>query len=192
MDKPTENTRQKFIQTASRLFRLQGYHGTGINQIIKESGAPKGSLYYHFPGGKEQLAAEAVETNAAFVGELLDRHLSGAESPAEAVEALIEEMAKHFPEDRGGLGIPIASVALETALTSSRLREACVQAYAGFEQRFAEKLRQAGREDEQARLLGAAVNALIEGACLVSFAKGNADPLRAAKAAVRLMLDSTS
>jgi TetR/AcrR family transcriptional repressor of lmrAB and yxaGH operons len=54
------NTKEKFIETASRLFEIKGYNATGLNEILSESGAPKGSLYYHFPKGKEQLALEAV------------------------------------------------------------------------------------------------------------------------------------
>lgn len=66
-----ENSRTKLVQTASRLFQTQGYHGTGLNQITKESGAPKGSLYYYFPNGKEQLAIEAVHLTAAKVTDRL-------------------------------------------------------------------------------------------------------------------------
>ena len=55
------DTRDKLIKTASRLFGIQGYHATGLNEILKESGTPKGSLYYHFPNGKEELALEAIK-----------------------------------------------------------------------------------------------------------------------------------
>ena len=54
------NTKEKFIETASRLFEIKGYNATGLNEILAESGAPKGSLYYHFPKGKEQLALESI------------------------------------------------------------------------------------------------------------------------------------
>ena len=58
------------IQTAAGLFRAQGYHATGLNQVLAEGGLPKGSLYFHFPGGKDQLVVEATraaveETTAA-------------------------------------------------------------------------------------------------------------------------------
>ena len=54
------NTRDQIIQTTSNLIENQGYHATGLNEIVKESGAPKGSIYYYFPDGKEGITAEAV------------------------------------------------------------------------------------------------------------------------------------
>ncbi len=53
-------SRAAFVNTAARLMRRQGYAGTGLNEIVARSGAPRGSLYFHFPGGKEQLAATAL------------------------------------------------------------------------------------------------------------------------------------
>ncbi len=58
------NTKDIFIDTASSLFDNQGYHATGISEILKKSNAPKGSLYYYFPQGKEQLAQEALQKTA--------------------------------------------------------------------------------------------------------------------------------
>jgi tetratricopeptide (TPR) repeat protein len=55
------DARDRAIATAERLFRIQGYTATGLNQIIEESGSPKGSFYFHFPRGKAQLAEEAID-----------------------------------------------------------------------------------------------------------------------------------
>ena len=52
----TSDAREMAIQIAERLFAEQGYAATGLTQIIEESGSPKGSFYFHFPGGKRQLA----------------------------------------------------------------------------------------------------------------------------------------
>ena len=54
-------SREAFIASTGRLLRRQGYAATGLNEIVSRSGAPKGSLYFHFPGGKEELAAAAME-----------------------------------------------------------------------------------------------------------------------------------
>ncbi|MGW2312246.1 TetR family transcriptional regulator, partial [Actinomadura luteofluorescens] len=68
---PRGETRERVLRTAAELFQRQGYHGTGLNQVLAESGAPKGSLYFHFPDGKEQLASESVALSGRAVGEAL-------------------------------------------------------------------------------------------------------------------------
>jgi TetR/AcrR family transcriptional regulator, lmrAB and yxaGH operons repressor len=59
------DARPRAIATAQRLFRIQGYTATGLTQILEESGAPKGSFYFHFPRGKVQLAEEAIDQYVA-------------------------------------------------------------------------------------------------------------------------------
>ncbi|OYQ37876.1 hypothetical protein CHU93_00310 [Sandarakinorhabdus cyanobacteriorum] len=73
------DSRARALATAEHLFRTQGYAATGLAQIIAESGSPKGSFYFHFPGGKAQLAAEALAVYAGRVDALL-RRLSAAHS----------------------------------------------------------------------------------------------------------------
>jgi len=55
-----KDTRTRMIETTARLLQHRGYHGTSLNDILEQSGAPRGSLYFHFPGGKDQLAIEAT------------------------------------------------------------------------------------------------------------------------------------
>ena len=77
--------RRAIVETAVRLFRKQGYAATGLNQIVEESGAPKGSLYHYFPDGKLAIAAEAVR----LAGETVQRTLTElAEQNARLVEAV--------------------------------------------------------------------------------------------------------
>ncbi|WHY77827.1 TetR/AcrR family transcriptional regulator [Neobacillus sp. WH10] len=172
-----QNSKDKLIKTASRLFQLQGYHATGLNQITKESGAPKGSLYYHFPEGKEQLAIESVQLTKKFVSEQIFNSLNKTPDPVKAIQNLIEEMAEHFQKKGRKGGVPIASVALETALISEPLREACQSAYTNFQAIFTQKLVQSGFEEKRAKDLGVVINSMIEGAFLISFTTGNSEPL---------------
>ena len=67
-------SRERILDAAIRLLRKQGYASTGIKQIVEEGAAPLGSVYHHFPGGKEQLAIEAIET----AGERIRRTLAAA------------------------------------------------------------------------------------------------------------------
>lgn len=172
-----ENSRTKLIKTASRLFQQQGYHATGLNQITKESGAPKGSLYYHFPDGKEQLALESVHLTANFVSERIEDGLNMYSDPVQAIQNFILEMAEQFQEQRYREGIPIASVALETALISDSLRKACQSAYGNFQYLFTQKLLSSGYEEKRANELGIVINSMIEGAFLISYTMGNSEPL---------------
>lgn len=172
-----ENSKEKIIKTASRLFQLQGYHATGLNQITKESGAPKGSLYYHFPDGKEQLAIESVQLTAVFVSKQIESGLKKSTDPIEAIQAFITDMAERFEEVNCSDGIPIAAVALETSLISEPLRESCQLAYQKFQSAFTEKLIQSGYEEKRAIELGIVINSMIEGAFLISFTTGKSEPL---------------
>ncbi|WP_353050103.1 TetR/AcrR family transcriptional regulator [Bacillus sp. ISL-41] len=172
-----ETSRDKLISAASRLFQMQGYHGTGLNHILKESGAPKGSLYYYFPDGKEQLAVESVQLTAQHVRTRIERGLDQEKDAVEAIQGFIEEMAKQYQNDGSQEGVPIAAVALETALFSEPIRKACQGGYEGFQEAFAEKLLQSGFEESRARELGIVINSLIEGAFLLSFTTGNNEPL---------------
>jgi len=65
------DVRANILTAMARLIEKQGYHATGLNEIIRESGAPKGSVYYYFPGGKEQIGAEAIlESSRMIAGRL--------------------------------------------------------------------------------------------------------------------------
>src|SRR6187431_1329538 len=125
MSKKTD-TRERVLRTAAKLFRTQGYHATGLNQVLAEGEAPKGSLYFHFPGGKEQLAVESLQLS----GSEFRAHLRQIGSLDEALELLGQRLIESDFKD----GCPIATVALDAAGESELIREACDQAYVSWEQ----------------------------------------------------------
>lgn len=183
-----ESSKTKLIKTASRLFQLQGYHATGLNQITLESGAPKGSLYHHFPEGKEQLAMEAVKLTAGFVSRRIQAGLSAFEDPVAAIQHFITEMAEEFHREGCTDGVPIASLALESSVISDPLRKACQSAYEAFQREFTNKLLTAGYEETRARELGIVINAMVEGAFLTSYTLGKNEPLLLVAAQVPILL----
>ena len=173
-----EGSKEKILKTASRLFQLQGYHGTGLNQIIAESGAPKGSLYYHFPSGKEELAVEAVKHTAEMVASRIAAEVEKTEDPAQAIAAFVVNLADRFDLEKTPQGVPVAAVALETSYSSDRLRTICQSAYASFQAVFAEKLLRSGYLENEAEDLAIVINAMIEGAFLLAYTQGDTKPLR--------------
>lgn len=182
-----ESTRTKLLKAASRLFQLQGYHATGLNQITQESGSPKGSLYYHFPNGKEQLAIEAVELTSNFILNGINEGLNSSPDALLAIENYILWLAEQF--ERGPMtGLPIATVSLETSLVSVAIRKTCQHSYQKFENAFSKKLITSGFDQNRAKELGIILNLMIEGACLISFTNGNGEPLRLLAKQIPLIL----
>src|SRR2546423_616934 len=87
------SARDQIIETTCILLESQGYHTTGLNQIIAESGSPKGSLYYYFPQGKEELTAEAIARSGRIVERNIRSGLANDEEPAEAIANFVRIIA---------------------------------------------------------------------------------------------------
>lgn len=161
------STRELFIQTTGELIERQGFHATGLNQIIQESGAPKGSLYYHFPGGKEELTAESLKNAGKIIEDRIREHLTFFEDAAVAVQEFIQKIGFHVVRSGFRAGGPITTVAMETASTSEHLRKTCDEIYLSWQAAFADRLEQDQLSKEQARQLAAVIISSIEGATIL-------------------------
>jgi TetR/AcrR family transcriptional regulator, lmrAB and yxaGH operons repressor len=163
------------VVTTAKLLRRQGYHGTGLNQIVAEAGAPKGSLYFHFPGGKEQLAAEAIEASAAY----LDAGLRACEraTALESVELYVSEAGRVLEASDFADGCPIATVILEVGTTSDVIGEACAAAMELLVARISGWLERDGLPAATARERAQLVYATIEGTYLFAKALRSVEPL---------------
>jgi TetR/AcrR family transcriptional repressor of lmrAB and yxaGH operons len=183
MSKRTD-TRERVLRAAATLFQAQGYHGTGLNQVLAEAAAPKGSLYFHFPGGKEQLAAEAVDLTGGELCRLIEATLANAADLAGAVERVIDLLAQVLSGSDFTLGCPVAAVALEAG-DNAWLRSACDKAYRSWIDVVARFLAGHGLAEEQARTLATVTVAAIEGALLLARTQRDLAPLRAVAGHVR-------
>ncbi len=133
-----ENSKEKILQTATALFAKQGYHATGMNQILKESGAPKGSLYYHFPQGKEQLAAEAVNRITNKILQETSSVFTQSRGVLQAFEDLMDYLATHIVALQLPPTIPL--MALESPNIGDSVRKACKECYDMRYDLFTQKL----------------------------------------------------
>ena len=175
---PTD-TRERIIRTAGELFRRQGYDGTGLNQILDESGAPRGSLYFHFPGGKQQLAAEAVTAAGAMFGEGMEWSLDSTDDIAEGVARIIEYIAADLERSGFERGCPIGAVTLDAASSSEPVRSACRDVFDRWLTLFEQRLRSAGWTPEAASEEAVLIVSSVEGALMLARSRRDAEPLRA-------------
>lgn len=182
------SARQQIIEATCELMESQGYHATGLSDIIRESGAPKGSLYYYFPGGKEELAAEAVRHTGEAVEARIRTVLRSIDDPAEAVSQFVLRLSHHVVASDYRAGGPITTVALESATTSDAINAACQETYESWAAAFAEKLACGGFSKVRARRLAGLIIAVLEGAIVLARTAHSAAPLVDAAAELAFLL----
>ena len=173
-------TRERFVNAGAELFRRQGYNATGVKQIVAEARAPFGSLYHFFPGGKEELGAEAVRTSGALYGLLLPAVFDPAPDVVTGVRDFFRGAAEHLVESGWQDACPIATVALEVSSASEPLREACADVFDGWIDAGTERFVSEGFAPDQARELVIGMVAALEGAFVLSRALRSTEPLHAA------------
>lgn len=180
--------REQILQTTRTLLEKQGYHGTGLNEIVKESGSPKGSLYHYFPAGKEQIVAEAVLESGRETAERILIELKAGGSASKAVADFVLNIAEHVELSGFAAGSPLTSVAMETATQSERINLACREAYALLQVAFTERLSEYGFTKTKAGELATFIVASIEGGIILSRTNHTADPLRLVAKQLKVLL----
>lgn len=179
------------ILTAARLFQRDGYHATSWRRLVEEAGAPWGSIHHHFPGGKTELAAAAIEAGSAGVVALIDHCFAAEAHPGRTVGRWFELSAQLLRDTSYESGCPVATVALETLSGPGPVNDAARSALGAWEARLAGHLRRAGLSRARAADAAAAVLALLEGALLLSRVRGDIRPMRiAARHAQAIVTDA--
>lgn len=169
--------KESLVRTAMRLFRRQGYASTGLQQIVDESGAPKGSLYHYFPSGKQALGAAAIEMAGGLIRDMLVDAAAKHAEPKAFLRAYARVMAGWMEESGFRSGCPIATTLLENAPQSPVITEAGARAIDGWIEVVAGVLAKAGTERRQARAQAQLVIAAMEGALILARVRGSTAPI---------------
>lgn len=170
------------MNASAELFRRNGYTGTGLKQIVTTAGAPFGSLYHFFPGGKEQLGAEVIRESGMLYGELYDIFLASADDVVSGIESAFAAAAATLEETDYADACPIATVALEVASTSEPLREATAEVFTAWIDKGTKTFERFGLSTKDARMLTIAVVTSLEGAFVLSRSLRTVEPLAVAGA----------
>jgi TetR/AcrR family transcriptional repressor of lmrAB and yxaGH operons len=110
------------LEAAIDLLRGYGLSGAGINDVVRASAAPKGSVYHFFPGGKLQIAGEALAVYAGRVEAFIDQALAGRRSNPERVRALFEAFARRVEDASCRRSCAVGTVSLDLGDEDADLR----------------------------------------------------------------------
>ncbi len=181
--KKGEATRQKMIEATGRLLQKRGYHGTGLNQIIAESGAPKGSLYFHFPKGKEELACAALAQAGKGWRTRIDDVIDAAPDLSMAIGQVCESLAATLEASNFEDGCPIATTALEVVNVDC-VRETCGDSFRAWQADIEGHLAGVGVPEAHRPMLATLILSSVEGALMLARTYRDATPLRQVGAAL--------
>jgi AcrR family transcriptional regulator len=185
------DSRERMVRSAAVLFRERGFSGTGFRDVISHSGAPRGSIYHHFPGGKAQLAEETVRYASEVVQSRIEA-AAGDGDPVTALRAYLGSWRRLLERSEFRAGCPIVAVAIEPH-DSPEVSEAVAGAFSRWEDVFAGLLRNAGVGRARAARLATMTVAAVEGAIVLCRARRDTMPLddvgRELEAAIRSAQD---
>jgi TetR/AcrR family transcriptional regulator, lmrAB and yxaGH operons repressor len=184
-----DRTRARIVQAALGLIESRGLTGAGVNQILAAADAPRGSLYFHFPAGKRQLAGEAVSLASRKIGSMIEGTLAANVATGDAIAAVVDEIVGQLERSNFSTGCPVAAVTLDVGLENDELLSQCGDTYTYWQGLLRRRLELDGHALDSAETISAAVLALIEGATVVSRAQRSPTALVAAAATARALIE---
>jgi AcrR family transcriptional regulator len=160
------------IKSSASLLARRGLQATSFSEVLDHSGAPRGSIYHHFPGGKDQLVSAALDSAGAVAMDLLDRKEGApAQEVAEWFLHIWREVLVRSNFDAG-----CAVLAVAVATDSPELREKAASIFRRWRQRLAQLLELGGLDANDASALAASLIASSEGAVALSRAEQSLEP----------------
>ncbi|WP_328349710.1 TetR/AcrR family transcriptional regulator [Mycobacterium sp. NBC_00419] len=180
--------RERMVASAALLIRERGAHPTAIADVLEHSGAPRGSAYHYFPGGRNQLLCEAVDYAADYVAAKMAKAASGADM----LDAMIRFYRKHLIETDFRAGCPVLAVAVEAGepgVASPVLDRAAV-AFDRWNSVIAQQLIADGMPSKRAEELAVFVTAALEGGIVLARAARDIAPLDVVHRQLRGLLEA--
>ncbi|TJW32078.1 MAG: TetR/AcrR family transcriptional regulator [Mesorhizobium sp.] len=177
------------LEATALLLRQRGYHGTSLNDILSASGAPRGSLYFHFPGGKDQLVLEVTRNSVDEVTQRLEAALAAETDPAVAVHHIYQSVARMLEENQFTLGCPIAPVVLDSPTDVPELAELCRSAFEQWIGLLRAAFVRAGIRERRAHALALLVESSLEGLMVIARATRDRAPVLAVADEVAALIE---
>jgi TetR/AcrR family transcriptional repressor of lmrAB and yxaGH operons len=172
------STRDKLIHAMADALQRKGLHGVGLSEILEMTGAPKGSLYHHFPGGKNELAVAAIDAISSQIDQHFSHLFSHSPDPFKALQKWLNGALLQLETSRFERGCPLATIALESSSDDVEIRAALQRSFATIRRVLSEHFQAFGYPTAQANNLAALFVSLYEGGLLQARVAGSTAPLR--------------
>jgi TetR/AcrR family transcriptional regulator, lmrAB and yxaGH operons repressor len=170
-----KDSRERMVASAASLIGSRGVKATSFTEVLKESRAPRGSIYHHFPGGKRQLVGDALRRTSEQI--LAYQRTCTANTAAGIVEHFVELFRQSLTSSHCRAGCPVAGVVIDTYADQGPLRETARASFRSWIALLTEQLVAVGLTRTQARSLSVATLASVEGGLILCRAEGTVAPL---------------
>jgi len=167
--------RERMVISAALLIRERGAHPTAIADVLEHSGAPRGSAYHYFPGGRTQLLCEAID----YAGEYVAARIIGANSGLELLDELIAHYRRELVRSDYRAGCPVVAVTVEAGDPAKQapVIDRAAAAFARWTDLISQRLIADGVSAKRAEELAMLSTTAIEGAVVVARASRDLKPL---------------
>jgi TetR/AcrR family transcriptional repressor of lmrAB and yxaGH operons len=181
--KDRTDSRASMVRGAVSLIRTRGVNATSFSDVLAESGAPRGSIYHHFPKGKEQLAGEAIRWTSERV--LAHQRACRATTAAGVLDCFIDMWRQVVLASGGAAGCVVAGVAIDTVADDRAVMDLVRATFRSWVDLLSEQLVAVGVPVRRASRIAVAVVAGMEGALILCRAEGDSGPLETVAAELK-------
>jgi TetR/AcrR family transcriptional regulator, lmrAB and yxaGH operons repressor len=171
------DTKSMIIDVSTTLFQQKGYIGVGLNEILKACNISKGSLYHHFPNGKEELLIACLQSMSELITTDIEDIFNGYQTTQEATQAMIEKLIANYDREGTIAGYTFTSIVSEMASLSEPVRNACSYLYIKMQGIYSDKLAADGLSKETADSIALMMTASIEGGIMLCLTQKTSHPL---------------
>lgn len=174
---PRTDTRERIIRASLGLMRQRGYAATAVSDIVRESKAPRGSVSFHFPEGKAEIAAEVIKLMTQDIVDQIDASSKEATSASEVLERQIDAIGDRLSISGWSSGCPVAPLAIELAASADEVRQEAAAFFHTWRTQLALRLSAHELDADSAGRVAALAVYAIEGAIVAAKAEQTLDPL---------------
>ncbi|AFN62970.1 TetR/AcrR family transcriptional regulator [Mycobacteroides abscessus] len=182
--------RERMVASAALLIRERGAHATAISDVLEHSGAPRGSAYHYFPGGRTQLLSEAVDLAGEYIAEMIDTKPSAVD----ALDVLVASYRKQLVRSDFRAGCPVVAVAVEAGdpespASSQKLIEHSAAVFRRWIDLIADKLVAVGVARTRADELAMLMTTSLEGAIIIARSTRDITPIDVVHRQLRTLIE---